>query len=190
MYLTAPLVYGLLRSFPAYRKSVCLVGFVMLIISLAGASFANNTSQLLATQGILYALGGSLFYFPAYLYLDEWFVQRRGTAYGLFIAGGGASGVVIPFIMEWLLQRWGFRTALRTWAIITTILGAPTFFMLKPRIPDHHSRRSLHANELRFVRVPAFWMLFMGNLIQSLGYFMPTLYLPCMSQMSFRAFPL
>ena len=179
MYFSAPLVYSLLRKFPRYRKLSSFVGFVILLASLIGASFANSVYQLLATQGVLYAIGGTLHYFPAFLYLDEWFVRRKGLAYGILCGGGGAAGVVIPLVMEWILSRWGFRTALRTWSVAVVLLTTPAVMLLKPRLPDQHAHTGPQKVELGFLRSPAFWVLQSGNIISSLGYFMPTLYLPC-----------
>ncbi|KAK3937040.1 putative MFS monocarboxylate transporter [Diplogelasinospora grovesii] len=178
MYFAAPLVYGVLRRFPQYRKTCSVFGFVVLLAGLIGASFATTVPQLLATQGVLYAIGGSLHYFPAFLYLDEWFIQRKGIAYGTVWAGAGASGIAIPLTMEWILRTWGFRTALRTWAVVTIILTTPALIFMKPRLPDQHADMGPKKVDLSFLKSPAFWMLQLGNIIQGLGYFMPSLYLP------------
>ncbi|KAL2129627.1 hypothetical protein VTI74DRAFT_7508 [Chaetomium olivicolor] len=178
MYLVAPIVYCALRKFPSYRKTCTITGFIIAMASLLGASFANTVPQLLATQGVLYALGGSLHYFPAYLYLDEWFVRRRGLAYGVFIAGAGAAGIVIPLSMEWILHTWGFRTALRVWVAVCMLLTTPVFFVLKARLPDQHADRGPNKFEFSFLKSSAFWVLLSGNIAQSLGTFMPALYMP------------
>jgi len=180
MYVTAPIVYSILKRYPQYRKTISVTGFVVVVASLIGASFANSFPALLATQGVLYALGGSLHYFPAYIYLDEWFVKRRGFAYGVFIAGGGAAGIVVPLLMEWILHTWGFRTALRVWAVVCIVITTPALFFLKTYPPrNHQDRAQQHRFDVRFLKSPAFWILSLGNVIQSLGYFMPLLYLPC-----------
>lgn len=178
MYFAAPVVYAVLRKYPHYRKTCSVVGFIILLAGLIGASFAQSVPQLLATQGVLYAIGGSIHYFPAFLYLDEWFIQRRGLAYGTVWAGGAASGVAIPLTMEWILTNWGFRTALRTWTVITVIVTTPALIYMKGRLPDQHANMGPQKLEMRFVKSPAFWVLQAGNIIQGLGYFMPGLYLP------------
>ena len=61
--------------------------------------------------------GGALVYNPFIFYLDEWFVKRKGLAYGIFWAGTGVFSSVMPFIMHWALNRYGFRTPLRVWAV-------------------------------------------------------------------------
>ncbi|KAF2149655.1 putative MFS monocarboxylate transporter [Myriangium duriaei CBS 260.36] len=177
MYLSAPLVYGCLRRYPWLRKPFAVGGYVIVLISLIGASFANTVPQLLGTQGILYGIGGSIHYFPAFLYLDEWFFARKGQAYGVVWAGGGAAGVALPLSLQWVLSHYGFRTALRTWAVVSFILTAPAIYFLKGRLPLQHASRSTKV-ELGFLRDPAFWIFQSGNMIQALGYFLPTYYMP------------
>ena len=181
MYLGAPFAYGALRSYPHYRKACMITGLVISVLSLVGASFASNTSQLIATQGVLYAFGGIINYSPAFLYLDEWFVDRKGFAFGVVIAGGGVAGTIVPLTLEWILRTWGFRTALRAWTVFSSVLTTLAILQLKPRVPIRHAERRPQRVTFGFFRSSAFWILQLGNIIQSLGYFMPTLYLPCKS---------
>ncbi|CAI6237884.1 unnamed protein product [Periconia digitata] len=178
MYLMAPFVYALLQRHPTHRKTCSVVGFVIILGSFVGASFANKVSDLLATQGILFGFGGSLLYFPVFVFVDEWFVERRGLAYGALIAGDGAGGVIVPLTMEWVLNTWGFRTALRIWAIVYVILVTPALFFLKPRPANNEDQQANRTFDMRFLKSPAFWILQLGNFIQGLGYFMPLYYMP------------
>ena len=178
MYFSAPFMYEFLRIYPSMRKPCMVVGFCILLSSLIGASFAQTIPQLLATQGVLYAIGGSIHYFPAFLYLEEWFVSRRGLAYGTVWAGTGASGIVIPLTMEWVIRNYSFRTALRTWAVASVVLTTPVLFFMKGRLPIETLRNRPQNINLAFFRSSAFWILQTGNIVQSLGYFLPSLYLP------------
>lgn len=90
----------------------------MIVLSMVAASFCNTVGGLLATQGVLYAIGGLTLYFPAMIFVDEWFIARKGLAYGVMWAGSGSAGVVVPFLLQWLLDNYGFRTALRVWAVV------------------------------------------------------------------------
>ena len=179
MYILAPFLYVLFQQYHAYRKMITVSGFIVMLASLIGASFANTVSQLLVTQGILYGLGGAFLYFPVFNYIDEWFVKRRGLAYGGLIAGDGIGGVVIPFVMEWMLNRFGFRTALRIWTFVSLLFVIPALMLLKD-YPVHQGKGGVNSKvDLRFLKAKAFWVLVSGNIIPSLGYFMPSLYLPC-----------
>ena len=94
-----------------------MAGFALIIISLIAASFTNRVDQLIATQGALYGIGGALLYNPFIFYLDEWFIARKGMAFGIMWAGTGLGGTVVPLIMDWSLNKYGFRTTLRMWAV-------------------------------------------------------------------------
>lgn len=179
MYLSSPVVFILLQRYRTYRIPTILIGFAIMLSGLVGASFARNIAQLVATQGVLYGIGGSLLYFPIYLYIDEWFDKRRGLAYGGLIAGDGAGGVVIPLLMEWMLKRWGFRTAMRIWVVVCFLLTSGALLCLKER--KVALEKLPRGFGLRFLKSPAFWILMLGNTIQSLGSYMPLLYMPCKS---------
>ncbi|OAG07286.1 MFS monocarboxylate transporter [Paraphaeosphaeria sporulosa] len=179
MYLTSPLVYGFFQCYPEWRRTVSLIGFAIMLSGMVGASFANSVAQLLVTQGVLYGLGGSLLFFPVYSYLDDWFVKRRGLAFGVMIAGDGTGGVVIPLITQWMLDRWGFRTAMRAWSIISFLFVSASLIYLKPHPNARNTAAPVSRGfDMRFLRSSAFWILQAGNICQGLGYFMPILYMP------------
>ena len=81
------------------------------------ASFATRAIHLILTQGLLYGIGGALLYNPFLIYVEEWFPKQKGFAYSIVWAGTGFSGAVVPFIVEWALDKYGFRITLRAWAL-------------------------------------------------------------------------
>ena len=52
-------------------------------VALVASSFSSHVAHLIITQGVLYAVGGTLLYCPTILYLDEWFIRRKGLAFGV-----------------------------------------------------------------------------------------------------------
>ncbi|TKX27491.1 MFS transporter-like protein 3 [Elsinoe australis] len=182
MYFSAPLVYATARRYPFIRKPMNVVGCSIMILALIAASYAKSASHLLATQGIMYGIGGSLAYFTAFIYLDEWFIARKGLAYGMLWTGTGTGGFALPFVMEWALRDYGFRTTLRIWAIVTLVVLAPAIWFLKGRLPIQHSSTGPQRVEIGFLRGPAFWIFILANTIQSLGYFLPTVYMPAFAR--------
>ena len=115
MYLGAPLAAWVIARWPFMRKYMLWGGYIGTMASLIAASFARSTAALLATQGVLYAIGGLALYFPAISLLDEWFVSKKSLAFGVMWAGTGTSGAIVPFLMQWLLDKYGVATALRVW---------------------------------------------------------------------------
>lgn len=176
MYLMMPLTFTLLSRYPRLRPYTGPLGLVITVSSLIMSSFATMAWQLIASQGVLCALGSGLLFSPTTLYLDEWFIARKGMAYGTIWAGKSAGGVVCPFIMSVLLSRFGPRTTLLAWSIALFMITSPLLFFLKPRVPLSRSStsRSLYWG---FLKHPTFWMMQIGNVIQSLGYLLPSTYL-------------
>lgn len=78
-----------LALFPAYQRWPRLAniskwaGLPVITGALILASFATNVTQMILTQGVLYAVGGSLLYCPTLVFLDEWFIKRKGLAFGV-----------------------------------------------------------------------------------------------------------
>lgn len=178
MYLSAPILSTFLSTFPSQRRRCSFVGLVIIIIALVSSSFADRIWHLILTQGVMYAVGGSMLYYPTVLFLDEWFIRRKGFAYGVMWAGTGAAGACIPFIMSWGLNKYSFATMLRAWAVVLAILTGPLLIHVKPRIPltgtFSHPRRL----DFSFLKSRTFWALQTGNILESVGFFMPGIWLP------------
>lgn len=134
---------------------------------------------------MLYSIGGSFLYRPIYFFIDEWFVVRKGFAYGIMWAGSGLGGLSGPLIMDLLLERYGFEIAMRGWGVAILVISGPLMCFIKPRLPVS-SVRGTRATWVRlkhgwqFLRTRMFWILQIANIFQGLGYFMPSLYLPGM----------
>lgn len=176
-FLGAPLSAPLVRRFQKAQRYMIAGGWTICALSLLGASMVDSVAGLIATQGVLYGLGFLMLYFPVLTMLNEWFVQRRGLAYGVLYAGGGFSGVGLPFLLERLLATTGYRTTLRTIAIVQFASLIPTMFLLKPRLPPSNSS-ALRAVDWSFFRQPLFWVFSLSNLFQGFAYYIPSLYLP------------
>ncbi|KAA8904863.1 major facilitator superfamily domain-containing protein [Sphaerosporella brunnea] len=188
MYLIAPVVFTFLSQFPAQRRKSTVIGLALCVISFIAASFANTVAQLVATQGVMYALGGSLLYAPVIVWLDEWFVQRKGLAYGVMWAGTGTSGLLLPLIINAGLQAYDFRTVHRASAVAMMVLSAPLLYYVQPRlpVPAASTTRSL---DYKFLKSTTFWVLQASNIVEGLGFFLPPLYLPSYAVTALRLSP-
>ncbi|EPE24735.1 MFS general substrate transporter [Glarea lozoyensis ATCC 20868] len=177
IYLSMPLTFTLLTRYPLLRRYCAPLGLLLTIISLLLSSYATSIWHLILTQGVLNALGSGLLFAPTSLYLSEWFVHRKGMAYGVIWAGKSAAGVAFPFLTTYFLNTYGAPKTLRIWCIASTILTLPLLFVLKPRLPLPTSR-SPRPLSFAFLKNPTFWTLQIGNVIQSFGYLLPSAYLP------------
>ncbi|KAL6811661.1 monocarboxylate transporter [Trichoderma camerunense] len=176
-FLGAPFATPLVKKYHAWQRHMVWTGCALCVISLLAASFCTSIAGLAVTQGALYGTGFLIMYFPILCMMNEWFVRRRGLAYGILYAGGGLSGVGLPFLMEWLLARFGYKITLRALAVGVFLLIAPIQPLLKGRLPPSHSG-AIRAVDLSFLAQSHFWVLALSNLCQGFAYYMPGLYLP------------
>lgn len=150
--------------------SICIAGLVL-------GSFASTLEVLILTQGVAYGVGFLIFYYPILSMVNEYWVARRGMAYGVLCGASGVSGSVTPFVLQALLARYGYRTTLRAVAVALTLLTGPFIPLLKGRLPPSE-RASVRKINWKFLQSPLFWVYSTSNLLQGLGYFFPSLYLP------------
>ncbi|QIX00975.1 hypothetical protein AMS68_006492 [Peltaster fructicola] len=174
MYFMGPVLAVLGQRWPRSRQPTMYVGLAIMIASLVIASFCTTVSGLLVTQGVMYAVGGVSLYFPVMQLVDEWFITSKSKVRE---SGTGSAGIAIPFIMQALLDRYGYQTALRVWAVAALCLALPCMPFLRPRLPVS-AAGAFRPADWAFLKRPAFWLYELGNVGQSLGYFLPGLYIP------------
>ncbi|KAM5349162.1 hypothetical protein ACJ41O_008985 [Fusarium nematophilum] len=177
MYLGIPFIMSLQRLFPKHSRWSPIIGLFVMCISLAASSFSQNTTHLILTQGVLYAIGGSISYCPCILYMDEWFARRKGLAFGVMWSGTGLAGFALPLLFEKFLHQYGFRTTLRIWSLALFVLTLPLAYFIKPRLP-HSATRHINPLKLSFALSRSFMMHQFANVAQALGFFLPGIYLP------------
>lgn len=155
---------------------ICISGPVC-IAGLVFGSFATTLEVLILTQGVAYGLGFLIFYYPIISMVNEYWVTRRGMAYGILCSASGVSGSTMPFVLQALLAKYGYKTTLRIIAVALTLLTGPLIPFLKGRLPTS-SQSTIRKVNWTFLRHPLFWVYSGANILQGFGYFFPSLYLP------------
>ncbi|KZF24072.1 putative MFS monocarboxylate transporter [Xylona heveae TC161] len=176
LYLLSPFTFTLLSRYPWLRRHCGPLGLFVTTASFLLSSFATELWQLIATQGVMNAVGSAMLFTTPTLYLDEWFVRRKGLAYGVMGSAKSAVGFALPLAVNASLNRFGLQKTLWAWCVGLVAVTSPLLFVIKPRLPlsPNSAPRSLNLN---FMRMSSFWALQIGNLLQSLGYFLPSTYL-------------
>ncbi|KAK4556597.1 hypothetical protein LTR86_006168 [Recurvomyces mirabilis] len=177
-YLAAPITIPLIKRYSRWRRQMIWVGWPICLFSLVAGSFANTLPTLILTQGVMYGAGFIVFYYPILSFVNEFWITRRGLAYGLLCSASGVSGTVMPFLARWLLERYGYHTTLRVIAIGLFVLTAPLVPFLKGRLPVRAVSGELVKTDWSFLRLPLFWIYSASNIAMGFGFFFPSLYLP------------
>jgi MFS family permease len=152
-------------------------GWAICVLSLVAASFAKSAWQLILTQGLAYGIGFLILYYPILSMLNEWFVVRRGLAYGILFAAAGISGAGLPFLTDSLLKKLGYATTLRIFAGIMVIIIGPMLPLCRGRLPPAVGRTTSVVIEWRpILKNPIFYFFTISNLFQGLAFYLPFFY--------------
>ncbi|KAI1376879.1 putative MFS monocarboxylate transporter [Hypoxylon crocopeplum] len=181
LYLSSPPSFIILQRYQSYRRSALIVGSVITCLAVLASAFASKVWHLLLTQGILYGLGASVVNTVTIQFLNEWFIERKGLAFGIQESGAGMGGIIIPVLMTWGLDKFGHRTMLIAWFIAVATLSVPSIYYLRPRVKPRVTTAS-ELGTLSFIATPIFAILQAGNIFQALGNFLPGIYLPTFAQ--------
>lgn len=160
-------------TYNARPGPICIGGLV-------AGSFATTLPVLILTQGVAYGLGFLIFYYPILMMVNEFWVARRGMAYGVLCSASGVSGATMPFLVQTLLDRYGYQTTLRAVALGLAVVTGPVIPFFKGRLPPSGYSNSGTRTKMNwsFLKSPAFWLYSLSNLFQGFGYYFPHLYLP------------
>ena len=121
--------------------------------------------------------GFVIFYYPIISIVNEWWIARRGMAFGVITSAAGVSGIAMPLIIEALLDKYGYRTTLRVIAVAMVVLTGLLIPLMKSRLPPSHAS-AVTRTDWSFATKPLFLVYCFANLAQGLGFFFPSLFLP------------
>jgi MFS family permease len=180
MYLSMPFLFALFtRRWARKRQTAAICGAALACLSFLLSSFSTQVWHLVATQGVMAALGCALIYSPITLSLGEWFnTSNRAVAYGVILSCKNIVGSACPFLFRGLLDHYGFRNTLRIW---TAVVGGSSILAIF-LIPTHPS--SISSSTPRSRRIPwqflkhrTFYIYSIAIILQSSGYGIPQTYL-------------
>ncbi len=86
---------------------------------------------------------GSAFFgmMPSMAIIANWFVRRRGLALGLTVAGATVSSYVAPASAQYLIDAYGWRTAIATFGVVTLAVAVPLFGLFAIGRPEDVGQR-------------------------------------------------
>jgi MFS family permease len=184
MFLGAPLVLTLCRLYPRWARWFSPIGLSICFLSLLATSFCTTVPQLIGVQGVLFGLGGCFAFCPCVVFMDQWFVERKGLAFGIWCSAAGVGGAGIPPVLEGLLGSVGFRNTLRIVSGIFFVLAVPLAYFIKPHIP-HELQPRMKLFNFRSVRSRFFLTHQAANIVQACGFYLPNIFLPTFVRQQF-----
>jgi MFS family permease len=115
-------------------RPVMLVGALVTGLGLLACSAVADLWQLY----IVFALTGCglmcTTVIPCSVLISNWFVSRRGTAMSAAFVGTSFGGMIMSPVANWIILKWGWRTAFAVGGIEVLVLVMPViFFVIRTR---------------------------------------------------------
>ncbi|KAJ0418773.1 major facilitator superfamily domain-containing protein [Aspergillus carlsbadensis] len=147
--LIAPLVTYLTPLLP--KRSVIILGAILIAAALIGASFTTQSWQLWLSQGICYGLGMGCLFTSTVAIANGWFKRRRGIANGIVAAGSGTGGLIYSLATNRMIKQFGFRWAFRILGIVALAvnLAAGLLVRERPGLPPKKGSGLISSSTLR-----------------------------------------
>ena len=172
-------------------RRLALAGMILVGLSMAAASAAQNLAEIYAAYGLGMGIGVGLAYVPAMGATQRWFVRHRALASGLASSGIGAGTLAVPLIAAHLIAHLGWREAYLVLGVAAALIGGGTAVLIEndPRArglaPDGDAMRREHAAArpvtgvaiIDAVRSRPFILLYLACLACAFGVFVPFVHL-------------
>jgi len=120
-------------------KWVIIAGFLLFAGGLILMYYVTVPWTYYVAWGVMVGIGYNL---ALTLAMDKvavnWFVRKRGLAFGIRFMIIGACQVIVLPVLTWLVITYGWRSTCLMWAVIAFI-GIPlTWFLIKQERPEHY----------------------------------------------------
>src|SRR5947209_16974943 len=106
-------------------RAVVLAGGALLGLGLVAASEASTVGQFQILFGMIIGVAAGSFYAPLTATATRWFIRHRSLAVALISAGFAIGSTTISPFARWLIDDYGWRTALLTLGVLSWLLIIP-----------------------------------------------------------------
>ncbi|XP_055603840.1 monocarboxylate transporter 12-B [Uranotaenia lowii] len=108
----------IIKKFNARKASI--LGSLLTGGALAACSYATSMWQIILSYGVVFGFGLGLIQSSTFVAINSYFRYSKGKAVGLALAGTGAGQILMPLLVQFLLDNYDFRGA-------TLIIGGLAF---------------------------------------------------------------
>ncbi len=115
-------------------RVVVSAGSALLLVGYLVWATAPNLWLVFLGLGVIAPIGMSASWVPCNATVVRWFVERRGAAVALATSGGSLANIIVPPVAATLVQRYGWRTALASLALVgcTVMFASAQIFRRDP----------------------------------------------------------
>lgn len=152
---------------------IMTIGAILFAAGVYGLSLSASITQYALLFGLTMAVGNALAGSQSSTTtISRWFTTSRGRALGISALGTSFGGIVVPLLLAYWIEHYGWRTALQYFSIaialivpavvVFTVRGTPAEAGLK--VEDDHLQSNLGAmhgamTTKQILTNPAYWLI-------------------------------
>jgi MFS family permease len=170
--LCSPGIGHLLDRYPPRR--IILPAVVLFSTGVASLSFLGpHIAQFYLSYFVLGIVGNATAQLAYSRAISTWFVERRGLAFALMLAGGGVGSILLPILAQHWIEAYGWRAAYLGLGGLALLVGFPLtalFVRERPvalRAVNHPSATGMSVRQA--MRSNIFWVLMPSILLYALS---------------------
>ncbi|GMG39869.1 unnamed protein product [Ambrosiozyma monospora] len=114
-------------------RDLMIIGGVLMIGGLIGASFSSETYQFILSFGVALGVGSAFVICPNVSVVNHYYVKKLGLMQGISEMGGSVGGVLIPLMLRRLFVQVGWGWAMRVLALFSLVCLAIGILLVKDR---------------------------------------------------------
>uniref|UniRef100_A0A6M2E475 Putative monocarboxylate transporter n=1 Tax=Xenopsylla cheopis TaxID=163159 RepID=A0A6M2E475_XENCH len=126
-------------------RTVTILGGTFAAAGMIISFWASSVIYLYFSYGILVGTGAGLSFPPTVYIVTSYFVKRRGLANGLCISGSAIGSIVLPPVLRYLLQTYGYRGAVLIMGAVTLNVWVAAIFY---QPVEKHMKRVLEDSDI------------------------------------------
>ncbi|RFU35044.1 hypothetical protein B7463_g1307, partial [Scytalidium lignicola] len=152
------------------------IGTFLHVFGLMMTSISKKYYQIFLSQSVVSAAGASLIFYPTLSAVGTWFRKRRALAFGIMVCGSSLGGVILPIMVDHLVQNLGFGWAMRISAFLILFMLLIVNLTVKSHIPPQPRPLQIMEFLKPFTEIP-FLLVAVGSFLLYFGAFLPFNYI-------------
>lgn len=109
-------------------RTVTLIGGTFAAAGMILTFWATSINYLYVSYGVMVGIGAGLSFPPTVYIVTSYFVRLRGLANGLCISGSALGSIILPPVLRYLLETFGYRGAVLIMGGITLNVWVAAIF--------------------------------------------------------------
>ena len=149
-------------------RTTLLLGVLLEVVALIGASFTHQVWQLFLSQGLCFGFGMGFLFVGSVGIVPQWFTKKRSLANGIGTAGSGLGGMMYSLATNAMIDSLGVEWAFRILGILACGVNVVCALLIRDRNKQVGSIQL--AFDYTLLKKPEFLLLLGWGFFSMMGY--------------------